>query len=77
MYYVGADLHKEQTWFYVMDENGIKIDSKSISNSQDSLKSYFESIPTPFTLAVEATYNWYFFMDIAEQFAQSAYLANS
>ena len=77
MYYVGADLHKEQTWFYVMDENGIKIDSKSISNSQDSLKSYFATIPTPFTLAVEATYNWYFFIDMAEKFAQTAYLANS
>ena len=76
-YYVGADLHKEQTWFYVMDHNGTKIDSKSIANSPDSLKSYFASIPTPFTLAVEATYNWYFFMDIAEQFAQTAYLANS
>ena len=77
MYYVGADLRKEQTWFYIMDENGTKIDSKSISNSQDSLKSYFASIPTPFTLAVEATYNWYFFIDMAEQFAQTAYLANS
>jgi len=77
MYYVGADLHKEQTWFYIMDQNGTKIDSKSISNSPDSLKSYFATIPTPFTLAVEATYNWYFFIDMAEQFAQTAYLANS
>src|SRR3989338_6011896 len=76
-YYVGADLHKEQTWFYVMDHNGTKIDSKSIANSPDSLKSYFASIPTPFILAVEATYNWYFFIDIAEQFAQHVYLANS
>jgi transposase len=77
MYYVGADLHKEQTWFYIMDHNGTKIDSKSIANSPDSLKNYFAKIPRPFTLAVEATYNWYFFMDIAEQFAQAAYLANS
>lgn len=77
MYYVGADLHKEQTWFYVMDHNGAKIDSKSISNSLDSLKSYFMEIPTPFTLAVEATYNWYFFVDLAEQFAKKVFLANS
>ena len=77
MYYVGADLHKEQTWFYIMDRNGSKIESKSIANSPDSLKSYFATIPTPFTLAVEATYNWYFFIDIAEKFAQHVYLANS
>jgi transposase len=76
-YYVGADLHKEQTWFYIMDQNGTKISSKSISNSSDALKSYFAMIPTPFSLAVEATYNWYFFIDIAEKFAQHAYLANS
>jgi transposase len=77
MYYVGADLHKEQTWFYIMDENGTKIDSKSIANYPDSLKNYFTTIPTPFSLAVEATDNWYFFMDIAEKFAQNVYLANS
>ena len=77
MYYVGADLHKEQTWFYVMDATGKKIHSQSIANLPDSLKNYFATIPTPFTLSVEATYNWYFFMDIAETFTQQAYLANS
>ena len=60
-----------------MDKNGIKIDSKSIANSPDSLNNYFVTIPRPFTLAVEATYDWYFFMDIAGQFAQTAYQANS
>lgn len=77
MFYVGADLHKEQTWFYIMDATGKKVDTQSISNVPDSLKSYFATIPKPFTLAVEATYNWYFFMDIAEKFAESAFLANS
>ncbi len=77
MYYVGADLHKEQTWFYIMDETGKKVDSRSISNSPDLLKSYLSTIPVPFTLAVEATYNWYFFLDICEQFAHQVYLANS
>lgn len=77
MYYVGSDLHKEQTWFYIMDQNGTKISSKSITNSPDSLQKFFRTIPTPFTLAVEATYNWYFFVDIAEQYAEKVYLANS
>lgn len=77
MYYVGSDLHKEQTWFYVMDKDGNKVSSKSIANTSEVLKQYFKTIPTPFTLAVEATYNWYFFVDIAEQFASKVYLANS
>lgn len=77
MYYVGSDLHKEQTWFYVMDKDGNKVSSKSIANTPKVLKQYFRTIPTPFTLAVEATYNWYFFIDIAEEFAQHVYLANS
>jgi hypothetical protein len=67
MFYVGADLHKEQTWFYVMDKKGTKISSKSIANAPESLHSYFRTVPAPFTLAVEATYNWYFFVDIAEE----------
>jgi transposase len=77
MNYVGVDLHKEQSWFYVMDEAGNKLDSKSISNQPEVLKEYFTTIPKPFILAVEATYNCYFFVDIAESYADKVYLANS
>lgn len=77
MNYVGADLHKEQTWFYVMDADGKKILSKSISNKPEKLKEFFETLAKPFELAVEATFNWYFFIDLAEQYAEKAYLANS
>ena len=77
MHYVGADLHKESTWFYVMDETGKKLSSTSIPNSNDLLKEYLEQIPRPFTVAVEATFNWYFFVDLAEQYAEQVFLANS
>lgn len=77
MNYVGVDLHKEQSWFYIMDENGRKMSSKSISNELKILKEYFKSIPQPFELAVESTYNWYFFVDLAEKYADKVYLANS
>ena len=76
MNYVGIDLHKEQSWFYVMSEDGQKVDSRSISNSIEKLKEYFETIPKPFTLAVESTYNWYFLIDMAEKYAEKVYLAN-
>ncbi len=77
MYYVGVDLHKETSWFYTVDDNGKKISSKNISNKPEILKRYFKQIPKPFVLAVEATYNWYYFVDIAEQYAEKVFLANS
>lgn len=77
MHYVGVDLHKKQSWFYIMDVNGKKISSKSIPNEPEMLKKYFKTIPDPFQLAVESTYNWYFFVDLAEQYADKVYLANS
>lgn len=77
MYYVGVDLHKETSWFYIVDAQSKKYDSKNIQNKPEILKKYFEQIPKPFTLAVEATYNWYFFVDLAEQYAQKVFLANS
>ncbi|MFH1305196.1 MAG: IS110 family transposase, partial [Candidatus Omnitrophota bacterium] len=77
MNYVGIDLHKEQSWFYVMDNTGKRISSKSISNEIKVLKEYFKTIPCPFKLAVESTYNWYFFVDLAELYAEEVFLANS
>ncbi|MCK5788788.1 MAG: IS110 family transposase [Chlamydiia bacterium] len=77
MYYVGVDLHKEQSWFHVMDNTGKRLLSKSISNEMTVLKEFFMTIPKPFKLAVESTYNWYFFVDLAEEFADEVFLANS
>lgn len=77
MYHVGVDLHKETSWFYTVDDNGKKVSSKNISNKPEILKRYFGQIPKPFILAVEATYNWYYFVDIAEQYAEKVFMANS
>jgi transposase len=77
MHYVGADLHKERTWLYVMDEQGSKVSSMNVSNEPRTLEAYVAGIPRPFNIAVESTYNWYFFMDIVERYAATAFLANS
>jgi len=77
MYTVGADLHKPSTLFFVLDEQGNKYDTKIISNSPDLLEKYFMTLPKPFKIAVETTYNWYFFVDIAEKYADKVYLADS
>lgn len=77
MNYIGCDLHKEQTWFYVIDESGKRVLSKSVSNKPEVLNSFLKTLTKPFELAVESTYNWYFFVDIAELYADKVYLANS
>jgi transposase len=77
MYTVGADLHKPSTLFYVLDEQGNKYDTQIISNSPEILEKYFMCLPKPFVIAVETTYNWYFFVDIAERYAERVYLADS
>lgn len=77
MNYVGVDLHKEASWFCILDDQGKKLDSKKVSNKPEILKPYFRKIPKPFKLAVETTYNWYFFVDIAEDYAEEVFLANS
>ena len=41
MNYVGVDLHKEQSWFCVLDKSGKRLSSKSISNKPAILKKYF------------------------------------
>ena len=77
MYYVGVDLHKQTSWFYTLDSSGNRVDSINLTNNHDILKNYFKKIPKPFTLAVEATYNWYFFVDLAREYTNSVFLANS
>lgn len=77
MYTVGADLHKPSTLFYVLDEQGNKYHTQIISNSPELLEQYFMKLPKPFKVAVETTYNWYFFVDIAEKHAEEVYLADS
>lgn len=77
MNYVGVDLHKQTSWFYVLDENGRKLDSRNLANDREGLKSYLEALPRPFLLAVEATYNWGFLVDLASIYAEKVLMADS
>jgi transposase len=77
MYYVGVDLHQKTSWFYVIDSDGKRVNSRNVPNTEEGLKRYFENIPKPFILAVESTYNWYFFVELAQMYAEQVFLANS
>ena len=77
MNYIGVDLHKHNSYFYMLDKNGNKVLNKRIPNNINQLKQFFSELEKPFKLAVETTYNWYFFVDLAEEYADDVYLANS
>lgn len=75
MYYVGVDLHKKSSYFCILNDQGEKIMLKNVTNDESSLRGFMASIPQPFTLAFESTFNWYFFADLAHQFTDSVLMA--
>ena len=75
MNYVGVDLHKATSYFCILNEHGKKIMQKNISNDIQVLNDFISTIPKPFSLAFESTFNWYFFADLAAQFADSIFMA--
>ena len=77
MNYIGVDLHKRSSYIYILDKNGNKILNKRLSNNIIQLKEFFNEVEKPFKLAVETTYNWYFFVDLAQEYSDEIYLANS
>lgn len=77
MYSVGIDLHKHTIWYCVLDREGRRISSGKLSAEKETLKVFFHDLPRPFQVAVEATYNWYYVVDLAEEIAEGVYLADS
>ncbi|MCX6358137.1 MAG: IS110 family transposase, partial [Candidatus Aureabacteria bacterium] len=64
-------------WYCVFDAQGHRLSHGSLPASPESFKKFFEGLPRPFKMAVEATYNWYYVIDIAEKYAAEVYLADS
>lgn len=75
MNYVGVDLHKKSSYFCILNDQGKKIMQKNVPNDESSLTDFMKTIPQPFSLAFESTFNWYFFADLAHQFTDSVLMA--
>ena len=63
MYYVGVDLHKETSWFYIVDSRGKKYDGENIQNKPGGVQrvthpdqGFFRNYP-PFTWGHACTSN--------------------
>ena len=67
-YYVGIDLHSNNSYVAVIDENGVVKYQQRLSNDSNiiinSLKDFGSDIVG---VAVESTFNWYWLVDALEK----------
>ena len=66
MLYLGVDIHKKNCWVTVLDEDGHEREQRKLSMDRAALREYFGKIAKPAKLAVEATFNWYYFLNVIE-----------
>jgi len=59
--FVGADLHKNFTYFVAQDKTGREISQMKIPNDGNAFRAFFETLPHPLIVAVESTSNWAWF----------------
>lgn len=55
MYYVGLDVHWQQSTFCVLDENGKKLSSRTVQGSWDKLLMALGVVKKPFAICFEAS----------------------
>lgn len=74
--YLGVDLHKKSCWITVMNGEGRILASQRIGTERGTLLSYFGKVEKPAALAVEATFNWYYFLDVVEPLGLELHLVH-
>ena len=66
MLYVGLDFHKYFSFVTVMDGQGEIVERVKLQNHPDTLLSFFGQLEDEVTVAVEATWNWYWLQELFE-----------
>lgn len=66
MLYVGIDFHKNYSFVTEMDETGRVQRQLKVSNDHTTLTNYVNKLPSSSKIAIEATCNWYYFYELAE-----------
>jgi len=76
MLYLGVDIHKKHGWVTVLDEEGHELEQRKLSMDRSTLLEYFSKIAKPANLAVEATFNWYYFLNVVESIGLELHLVH-
>jgi transposase len=74
--YVGIDLHRRRSVIYRMDEAGEKIDSVRVDNEPSRFAREVGAAPAGSDVIVEATYGWYWAVDLLKEMGYRVHLAN-
>lgn len=66
--YIGIDFHKQFSQVAVMDDKGKLIDERRLEHGdRDELKGYFSRFQPSTSVALEATRNWYWLVDLLQE----------
>lgn len=76
MIYLGVDIHKKNCWVTVLEADGRVREQRKLSMDRASLLDYFGKVEKPAAVAVEATFNWYYFLDVIEPLGLELHLVH-
>src|SRR6266702_6049587 len=76
MLYLGVDVHKRSCWVTALDAGGQELEQRKLSMDRRTLLGYFGKVPKPAKVAVEATFNWYYFLDVLEPLGLELHLVH-
>lgn len=76
MLYFSCDLHKKTTTITVKRETGENLSQKRLPNDKNILRQFITGFKGDKTGTVEATFNWYWFVDFLEECMNEVILAN-
>ncbi len=74
--YVGIDLHRRRSVIYRMDEAGEKLSSARVDNEPSQFAKGVGAAPAGSDVIVEATYGWYWAVDLLNEMGYQVHLAN-
>jgi hypothetical protein len=77
MLHVGVDFHKNYSFITEMDTDGVVKSQQKIDNDRTILKGYLSKLPSDTKIVLEATCNWYYFYELAEEYDFDISLAQS
>ena len=74
--YVGIDLHRRRSVIYTMDSEGEKLDCVRIANDPLVLLEQVATAGQDAEVVIEATYGWYWAVDLLQELGATVHLAN-
>jgi hypothetical protein len=74
MVHVGVDLHKRMSQIAVLTADG-ELTQHHLANDSARLESFFAQLPTPSPIAIEASWTWWWLVDLLERLGHQPVLS--